>query len=125
MVRVGVWFFAQRMRTSPRLISVTGTDCCSGVGEVFVQVQACNISVPEHAANIAVASPVPVPSGQALRIQGAKANDLLSFVAADGRLMPLRITDRNGAVEVRTEDLAPGVYTLLVREGRSLRVVVE
>lgn len=68
--------------------------------------------------------PVPVAVGGSVRVSGISAMDVLALFGADGRQWPLRISAREGGLELCTTDLAPGIYSLRVRNAPAVRIVL-
>lgn len=68
--------------------------------------------------------PVPAVAGEPVQVSGINATDILALFGPDGRQWPLRFTNRAGVLELRTTDLAPGVYSLRLRNAPAVRIVL-
>ncbi len=104
--------------------SVTVTvNGCAASDEVTVVVDPCMGISPTEATAVSV-WPVPAVAGEPVQVSGIRATDILALVGPDGRQWPLRSTNRAGLLELRTADLAPGAYSLRLRNAPALRIAL-
>ncbi len=69
-------------------------------------------------------SPVPLTTGEALRVSGLRAQDVAHITSVDGRQHSIAAEATGNTVVIATNALAAGTYTLHAKDGRAWRFVV-
>ena len=97
---------------------------CSATDSVTITIDPC-LGLHEAARKEVVLAPVPVLSGDLLRVSGVSAAELLGIAGVDGRMHALALQATSAGVLIRTAHLPAGLYALRATNGRAWSFVVE
>lgn len=97
---------------------------CTATDVTVITVDPC-MGVAEAGRSAVRLWPVPVRAGEALRLEGIDATDVVGVFGADGRAWPVRINTQHVVLQLETAQLVAGSYVVRTTGGAFRFSVVE
>ena len=108
--------------TTTFILTVTSGGCVD-TDTLTITIDPC-LAVNDATREPVSLSPVPVASGELLRVRGVLPRELAFITSADGRQYPIAAVATGTMAMIATSQFAAGAYTLRSTDGRAWRFVV-